>query len=116
MLYVFDNYELDPRLYELRCAGTPVPLEPLVFNVLVYLVQHHDRVVTKQDLFEHCWPDQFVGDAAVERCIRAARQAIGDTGKAQRAIRTLHGRGYCFVVPVEHRLPLPAPVPLLPAP
>src|SRR5262244_1259855 len=65
MLYVFDNYELDTGLYELRRAGIPVKLEPRVFNVLAYLVQHRERVVTKQELCEHLWPGQFVGDAAV---------------------------------------------------
>src|SRR5215471_5389433 len=104
MPYVFDDYELDTDLYELRRAGMPVKLEPLVFNVLAYLVQHRERVVTKQELCEHLWPDQFVGDAAIERCIAVARRALGDSGHAQRYIRTLHGRGYRFMAGVEHRL------------
>jgi class 3 adenylate cyclase/DNA-binding winged helix-turn-helix (wHTH) protein len=104
MTYVFGDYELDIRLYELRCAGTPIKLEPRVFNVLVYLVQHRDQLVTKQELFDHLWPDQFVGDAALERCIRAARQAVGDSGRTQRLIKTLHSRGYRFVAAVEERI------------
>ena len=104
MTYVFGDFTLDIRLYELRRAGKPVKLEPQVFNVLVYLVQHRDRVVTKQELFEHLWPDQFVGDAALERCIRSARQAVGDSGRTQRLIKTLYGRGYRFLAAVEERI------------
>ena len=52
MVYVFGNYELDTYHRELRTTGTPVKLERQVFRVLVYLVQHRDRVVTKEELFE----------------------------------------------------------------
>src|SRR5262245_40060940 len=113
MLYIFDNYELDTGLYELRRASIPVKLEPRVFNVLAYLVQHCERVVTKQELCDHLWPGQFVGDAAIERCIAVARQALGDSGHAQRYIRTLHGRGYRFIAGVEHRLLAPPANPAL---
>ena len=52
MLYSFDNFTLDTQRYELRRAGQPIPLEPQVFKVLIYLVQHYDRVVPRQELFE----------------------------------------------------------------
>lgn len=101
MHYVFGDYVLDIRQQELRCADTPIRLEPRVFDVLAYLVQHRDQVVSKQELFECLWPDQYVGDAALERCIREARQAIGDSGRAQHLIKTLHRRGYRFIAAVE---------------
>ena len=107
MRYAFGNWELDLHLYELRHAGSPVKLEPQVFNMLAYLLQHRDRVVSRQELLEHLWADQFIGESAIERCVMAARKAIGDNGSAQRVIKTLHGRGYRFVASVRDVEPLP---------
>ena len=60
MIYRFSNYELDAQRCELRCAGQPVAIEPKVLEVLVYLLQHRDRVVTKEELLEQCWSGTFV--------------------------------------------------------
>ena len=86
---------------ELHRTGRRIPLRPKVFDVLSYLIAHRDRVVSQQDLLEHLWPQQFVGEATLKSCIKEARRAVGDTGKAQRIIQTLHGRGYRFVAAVE---------------
>jgi class 3 adenylate cyclase/DNA-binding winged helix-turn-helix (wHTH) protein/tetratricopeptide (TPR) repeat protein len=101
MIYAFGAYTFDTQLYELRRAGELIPLGPQVFDVLAYLVQHRQRVVPKQELFERLWPGQFVGDDALERCIRAARRALGDTRQAPPLIQTVRGRGYRFMAPVE---------------
>jgi DNA-binding winged helix-turn-helix (wHTH) protein len=102
MLYIFDHYELDTRLYELRRAGTRVKLERKVFTVLVYLVEHRDHAVTKDELLEHVWPDEFVAESSVERCVSAARQALGDDAQTPRYIETVRtARGYRFIAPVE---------------
>src|SRR5438309_3486437 len=103
MLYVFEDYTLDTRRYELRRAGDLVPLDRQVFEVLAYLLAHPDQVVTRQELFTHLWPERFVSDAALERCITVARRAIGDNGREQRWIKTVHGRGYRFVAAVATR-------------
>jgi DNA-binding winged helix-turn-helix (wHTH) protein/predicted ATPase len=103
MLYSFDEYELDLQRYELRYAGKRVKLEPQVFNVLVYLIQQHDRVVTKEELLEQLWPGRFVSEASLTSRLMAARRAIGDRGREQRLIQTVHGRGYRFIAPVEER-------------
>jgi DNA-binding winged helix-turn-helix (wHTH) protein/predicted ATPase len=103
MIYSFDAYELDLQRYELRYAGKLVKLEPQVFNVLAYLIQHRDRVVTKQELLERLWPGRFVTEATLTSRLMVARKAIGDRGRGQRLIQTLHGRGYRFVAPVEER-------------
>jgi DNA-binding winged helix-turn-helix (wHTH) protein/tetratricopeptide (TPR) repeat protein len=96
MIYAFDDYELDTRLHELRHAGKPFALEPQVFKVLVYLVQHRDHAVSKAELFAHLWPDEFVQDWALVRCVVKARQAVGDTGRTQQYIKTVTGYGYRF--------------------
>ncbi len=110
MLYTFEQWELDVERHELRRAGQLMKLEPQVFSVLTYLVAHRDRVLSKQELLSHLWPDQHVGDSALERCIMAARKAVGDSGEQQRVIKTFHRRGYRFVVPVTEHLPSAAPL------
>jgi class 3 adenylate cyclase/DNA-binding winged helix-turn-helix (wHTH) protein/tetratricopeptide (TPR) repeat protein len=103
MQYVFGDYTLDVQHHELRAAEGVVRLDRQVFAVLAYLVQHRDRVVRRQELFEQLWPERFVSEAALERCIAVARRAVGDSGRSQRVIQTVHGRGYRFVASVEQR-------------
>ena len=107
-MYVFGAYTLDLQRYELRRAGEPLPLEPKVFDVLTYLVQHCDRLVSKDELLEHVWCGANVGEAALVRCIVAARKAIGDRPETPRIIQTVRGRGYRFVAPVTIAAPATA--------
>jgi len=103
MLYAFGDYELDTQLFELRQAGKPLKIEPQVFNVLAYLVQHHDRTVTREELLTHLWPDQFTTESVLSYCIMTARRAVGDSGREQRIIKTVHGRGFRFVARLDTR-------------
>lgn len=100
-MYQFEQCELDPRRRELRRSGRVVHVEPQVFDVLVHLLQHSDRVVTKNELLDSVWGDRFVSDATVTSRLKAARRAIGDDGRSQRLIATVHGVGYRFVGPIE---------------
>jgi predicted ATPase/DNA-binding winged helix-turn-helix (wHTH) protein len=110
MLYVFGDYTLDTQRREVQCAGQPVHVRAKVFQVLVYLLTHRDRVVPKQELCEQLWPTQFISDATLDSCIAEARRAVGDSGRAQRVIRTRHGYGYRFVGIVQAEgVRLPAP-------
>jgi DNA-binding winged helix-turn-helix (wHTH) protein/class 3 adenylate cyclase/tetratricopeptide (TPR) repeat protein len=101
MRYRFGDYTFDTSRWELRRAGRLIKLRPKVFDVLHHLIAHRDRVITRQELLDHLWPRQFISDTTLNSCIREARQAVGDTGQAQRFIQTLHGRGYRFVGAVE---------------
>ena len=103
MIFGFDDNELDTDLFELRRAGVNVPVEPQVFEVLRYLVEHRDRLVTKNDLLDNVWGDRFVSESALTSRIKDARRAVGDDGTRQRTIRTVHGRGYRFVAQVVER-------------
>jgi DNA-binding winged helix-turn-helix (wHTH) protein len=94
------DLELDTALFELRRGGQRVALEPQAYDVLVYLVSHRDRVVLKEELMDAVWGGRFVTEAAVTSRIKQVRRALGDDGQAQRAVRTVHGRGYQFVGPV----------------
>jgi DNA-binding winged helix-turn-helix (wHTH) protein/pimeloyl-ACP methyl ester carboxylesterase len=97
MIYAFDGYELDTERYELREGGAPIQLERQVFDLLAYLIQNSDRLVSKDELLDKIWGDRFVGEAALNTRVMAARKAIGDSGREQRLIKTVHRRGYRFV-------------------
>jgi pimeloyl-ACP methyl ester carboxylesterase/DNA-binding winged helix-turn-helix (wHTH) protein len=99
--YLFGDAELDTDRYELRRGGEPVHVEPQVFDVLMHLLEHRDRVVSKNDLLDAVWGDRFVSESALTSRIKAARQAVGDDGSTQRIIRTVHGRGYQIAAVVE---------------
>src|SRR5215831_11662620 len=116
MYYIFGDYVLDTQRHELHHAGEPIKLRHKVFQVLAHLLAHRERVIPKEELLEHLWPDQFVGDAALKSCITALRKALGEEGRTPRWVRTLHGQGYRFVAAVEERehLPVDAVPPALP--
>lgn len=103
MIYAFDGCELDLDRYELRCDGAVRPVEPQVFDVLALLVRERARVVPKGELLDAVWGDRFVSESALTSRIKAARRAVGDDGRTQRLIRTVHGRGYQFVGTTEVR-------------
>jgi DNA-binding winged helix-turn-helix (wHTH) protein len=105
MIYAFGAYELDTDRRVLRLAGTPVDLEPKVFDLLAYLIQYHDQFVSRETLYAQLWSQQYVSEAALTYCIAEARKAVGDNGRAQRVIKTVYGRGYRFIAPVTRRLP-----------
>jgi DNA-binding winged helix-turn-helix (wHTH) protein/tetratricopeptide (TPR) repeat protein len=102
----FADVELDADAMVLRRAGQPVHAEPQVLEVLTYLVEHHDRLVPKTELLDEIWGDRFVSESALSSRIKSARQAIGDNGRDQRLIKTVHGRGFRFVGEL-HDLALP---------
>jgi predicted ATPase/DNA-binding winged helix-turn-helix (wHTH) protein len=96
----FANVELDVPALTLRVDGEAVHTQPQVFDVLAYLVLHRDRVVSKNELLDNVWGDRFVSESALTTRIKSARRVIGDDGRTQRMIRTVHGRGYQFVADV----------------
>jgi DNA-binding winged helix-turn-helix (wHTH) protein len=91
------RFEIDVARHELRRAGAVVHIEPQVFDLLVYLVQHRDRIVGKDELIEAIWQGRIISEAALSSRICAARRALGDSGNDQSVIRTLHKRGFRFV-------------------
>lgn len=114
MDYVIGAYRLDTQRYELTYAGVPIPLRPKVFQVLAYLLAHHDRVVSKEELLTQLWPGQFVGDVGLNSYIMEVRKALGDRRPPYQYIRTVRGYGYRFVAEVttEDQTPPARPAPL----
>jgi len=97
MIYRFGSFELDLATVELRDGGQARKLEPQVFALLALLVENRERLVSKEEIIDKVWDGRVVSDAAVASRVKSARQALGDDGKSQRFVRTIHGQGYRFV-------------------
>jgi TolB-like protein len=95
--YLFGDYALDLDRRELRRGSEAVPTGPQVFDVLVYLVQNRERVVSKDDLLEAVWNGRVVSESTLTSHINAARKAVGDSGEEQKLIRTVARKGFRFV-------------------
>src|SRR5215475_13600700 len=104
MIYVTGNYELDLECRELRNHGSLAHVEPQVFDLLVHLIRHRQRVVSKDELLQAVWNGRCVSEATLTSRVNAARRAIGDTGKEQRVIRTVARRGFRFIGEVRERI------------
>ena len=97
MTLSFGDYEIDVERRELRRAKIAVHVEPQVFDLLVYLVQNRDRVVSKDDIIASVWGGRIVSDSTLTSRINAARTAVGDSGENQKLIRTIARKGLRFV-------------------
>jgi adenylate cyclase len=104
LLFSFENCVLDTDRRELLRGGTPVAVEPQVFDVLEYLVRNRERVLSRDDLLAAIWGGRLVSDSALSTRINAARHAIGDSGEEQRLIRTVVRKGFRFVGSVHEGL------------
>jgi DNA-binding winged helix-turn-helix (wHTH) protein len=93
----FSNHVLDGALRELTRGGETIAVEPQVFDLLIYLIENRDRVVSKDDLLESIWDGRIVSDSTLTSRINAARKAVGDSGKDQAVIRTHARKGFRFV-------------------
>jgi DNA-binding winged helix-turn-helix (wHTH) protein len=111
LLYLFENYALDFDRRELRRGATALPVEPLVFDLLAYLLRNRERVVSKDDLRVAVWEGRVVSESTLSSCINAVRKAVGDNGEDQRLIRTLPRKGFRFVGPVREQEDPAVPAP-----
>src|SRR5229473_2573693 len=101
--FVFENHVLDTSRQELSCGGEGVRVEPQVFDLLRYLLENRDRVVSKDDLFENIWESRIVSESTLTSRINAVRRAVGDSGRDQRLVRTIARRGFRFIGDVRVR-------------
>ena len=104
MIYRFDDFELDTGNFELTRNGEKLALEPKAYDLLSYLVSSDKKLVTREELFEYLWPGQIVTEASLSNQIKEARKALGDSGKRQAFIKTVHGRGFQFLSPVSREI------------
>ncbi len=101
MRYRFDGFVLDTDRVELSRNGSVIPTEPKTFDLLHFLLENRDRVVSKDEIFDHIWPGVFVSDASISSALKQVRQAVNDSGEAQAVIRTVRGKGFRFVADLE---------------
>src|SRR5258707_6046870 len=101
----FANFEIDVARHELRGAGAILHIEPQVFDLLVHLVSHRDRIVSKDELFDAVWQGRIVSEATLSSRISAARRVLGDSGNDQTLIRTMYKRGFRFVGELDASVP-----------
>ncbi|MEM1111889.1 MAG: winged helix-turn-helix domain-containing protein [Pseudomonadota bacterium] len=101
MIYTFGDFELDLARSELRRQGQALGVEPQVFALISFLIERRDRLVSRDEILESLWQGRVVSDSALASRIKSARQALGDDGKTQRVIRTIHGKGLRFVADVN---------------
>lgn len=104
MLYRFDEFELDIENYELRHNGAAQHVEPKVFDFIHFLIQHTDRVLTREEIIKEIWQGRIISDTTISSCVKSARKALGDNGEHQRYIKTTRGRGFQFVGNVDINL------------
>ncbi|MCB1354740.1 MAG: winged helix-turn-helix domain-containing protein [Rhodobacteraceae bacterium] len=97
MKYAFGSFELDVRRQTLSRGEIVLHVPHRVFATLYLLVANHDRDVTKDELLQKVWRGNVVGDDSLTAAVREARRLVGDDGRSQRMIRTLHGVGYRWV-------------------
>ena len=96
----FGPFHLAPAVDLLYRGDEVVPLEPRAVRVLRYVVEHHDRVLSKEELLEEVWPDVFTTDGVLKKAVSQIRRTLGDDAEQSRFIATYHGRGYRFIAPV----------------
>ena len=90
----FDDVEIDLERFELRRGGAPVSVEPKVFDLIRYLAENANRLISKDELIETVWQGRIVSDAALSSAIKSARRAIGDADVSASRIKTVRGRGF----------------------
>ena len=101
MRYRFGAVELDPAAYSLKRDGREIGMQPKMFDLLRYLIERRDRVVSKDELLDALWPGEHVGEAAVVWTVSHVRNALGQGRGQKQPIETIHGRGYRFRGAIE---------------
>lgn len=103
LTYYFEGYALDGDRRELRRGAELIALEPQVFDLLVFLIENHNRVVSKADIITAIWQGRAISDSTLTSRLNAARRAIGDSGEQQKLIRTVPRKGFRFVAALREQ-------------
>src|ERR1700678_644558 len=99
-LYRFGEFVLDPGARALSCADSPISLTPKAFDVLLFLAQNPNRLITKQELLQAVWGDTVVEEGNLTQYISHLRKALGDKSEDPRLIVTIARKGYQFTADV----------------
>mgnify|MGYP001825636075 CR=1 FL=1 len=100
-MYRFDDFLADPETWRLSRDGQEIHIEPVVLDLLIYLIQNRERLVTRHELMETVWGDTVISEAALTKAVARLRKALGDDSVTHRYLETVRSRGYRFVADVE---------------
>jgi len=98
--YAFEDFEVDLATFELRKKGHTVPIQPLVFDLLVHLLRNRDRMVSYGELNRAVWDNSLVSAAAARQAVSVLRRTLDDDGRRQRLVKNVSKRGYRFIADV----------------
>jgi DNA-binding winged helix-turn-helix (wHTH) protein/TolB-like protein len=101
MIYKFNNVELDTEKFTILASGKKISVEPQVFNLILFLIENSNKIVSREELLDHVWQGRVVSDTSINNNIKTARKVLGDNGSSQQVIKTIHSRGYQFVAEVN---------------
>ncbi len=101
--YKFGEFLLDLDQKRLLCQGKRVSLQPKVFDMLVYFVERHGELVSRDDLMKAVWADTFVEESNLRFCIHALRKALGKNAEGKDYVETLPKRGYRFTAEIQEK-------------
>ena len=100
-VYRFDDFVVDPEKWRHSRDRWEIQLEPVVLNLLIYLISHRDRLVTRQELMDTVWGDTVISESAVNQAVARVRKALGDDSATHRYVETVHSKGYRFIAEVR---------------
>jgi len=100
-VYRFDDFLADPETWRLSRDGEEIHLEPVVLELLIYLIQNRERLVTRHELMDTVWGDTVISESALTKAVARLRKALDDDSAAPRYLETVRTRGYRFVAEVE---------------
>ncbi|MCL1044179.1 winged helix-turn-helix domain-containing protein [Shewanella electrodiphila] len=101
MIYRYNQTEIDLIQFEIRIDGNVIAVEPKVFDLIVYLIENRQRVISRGELFQNIWANREVSDTTLSNHIKTARNVLGDDGERQQIINTIRSRGYQFIAQIE---------------
>ena len=94
--YIFDQFAVDTDRFELSENGEAIHAEPQVIELLIFFIRNRGRLITRDDLIQAVWKGRIVSDSAISGRIKVARKILGDDGKQQKYIQTVHKKGFSF--------------------
>lgn len=97
MIYQFNNILINTEQFSITSGGKKQSVEPQVFDLIVFLIQNREQIISRDQLLDQVWKGRLVSDASINNNIKSARKALGDDGTQQKVIKTIYSRGYQFV-------------------
>jgi len=101
MIYKFNQTEVNTENFTLFSNKKEVPVEPQVFNLIVFLIENNNQIVSREQLLDHVWQGRVVSDTSINNNIKSARKVLDDDGNKQQVIKTIHSRGYQFIADIK---------------